>query len=53
MREALRSTPSSKLQRPVGLMDLRVSRSTGMLADPLDPDTVAEKFMLQNLPPQP
>lgn len=50
MREALRGIPSNKLERPSGLIDLRVSRFSGTLADPLDPDAITETFMLQNQP---
>lgn len=51
MREALRNVPSSRLERPEGLMDLRVSRVTGAMASPLDPDAVVDTFMWNALPP--
>jgi membrane carboxypeptidase/penicillin-binding protein len=50
MREALRGIPSNRLERPSGLIDLRVSRFTGALADPSDPDAMTETFMLQHQP---
>jgi penicillin-binding protein 1A len=53
MREALRNVPSSRLARPGGLVDLKVSPFTGALADPLDPDAIYEHFMLNHQPPLP
>jgi penicillin-binding protein 1A len=50
MREMLRSMPPARMERPGGLIDLRVSPTTGMLADPLDPDAMYETFMLQHQP---
>jgi penicillin-binding protein 1A len=50
MREMLRSMPLARMERPGGLIDLRVSPTTGMLADPLDPDAMYETFMLQHQP---
>jgi penicillin-binding protein 1A len=50
MREALRSVPSSKLPRPGGLIDLKISPFTGALADPQDPDAIYEHFMLNHQP---
>jgi penicillin-binding protein 1A len=45
MREALKGMPSARMQRPDGLIDLRVSATTGALADAGDPDTITEVFM--------
>ncbi|MET0279495.1 MAG: transglycosylase domain-containing protein [Steroidobacteraceae bacterium] len=53
MREALRSVPSNRMERPSGLIDLRVSRYTGALADAGDPDAITETFMLQHQPRMP
>jgi penicillin-binding protein 1A len=50
MREALKQMPSSNLERPGGLIDLKVSRFTGTLADPLDPDAIYESFMVNHQP---
>ncbi len=50
MREALRDVPSSRLERPGGLIDLKVSPSTGAVADPQDTDTITETFMLDHQP---
>jgi len=53
MREALRGVPSRSLDRPGGLIDLKVNRFTGTLADPLNPDAIYETFMLQHQPQMP
>jgi penicillin-binding protein 1A len=53
MREALRGVPSRNLERPGGLIDLKVNRYTGTLADPLSPDAIYETFMLQHQPQMP
>ena len=53
MREALRGVPPSNLDRPGGLIDLKVNRFTGTLADPLSPDAIYETFMLQHQPQMP
>jgi penicillin-binding protein 1A len=50
MREALRNVPPARMERPGGLIDLRVSTTTGALADPTDPNAVYETFMLQHQP---
>jgi penicillin-binding protein 1A len=50
MREALRHVPSNRLERPGGLIDLKISPYTGALADPLNPDAIYETFMLQHQP---
>jgi penicillin-binding protein 1A len=51
MKEALRKAPESRLERPGGLIDLRVSPNTGTLADPSDPSAVFEIFMVEHQPP--
>lgn len=50
MREALRAVPESRLQRPGGLVDLRVSKTTGVLANQQDPGAVYETFMVEHPP---
>jgi penicillin-binding protein 1A len=50
MREALRNQPSRTLERPGGLIDLKVSPTTGLLADPLDPNAFYETFLMNHLP---
>jgi penicillin-binding protein 1A len=53
MRVALDQVPQSRLERPGGLIDLRVSASTGLLADQSDPTAVYETFMVDHLPNSP
>lgn len=53
MSEALKSTPSSRLPRPPGLVDVRVSSLTGKRAHALDPTAVIETFMVSQLPAEP
>jgi penicillin-binding protein 1A len=53
MREALDQVPESRLERPGGLVDLRVSTTTGLLADQSDPSAVYETFMVDHLPESP
>jgi hypothetical protein len=54
MGEALKGVPSSRPPRPEeGLIDLRVSRYTGTLASPYDPEAIVETFMLEQLPREP
>ncbi len=45
MREALKGMPSARMPRPEGLIDLRISPSTGALADAGDPGAITEIFM--------
>jgi penicillin-binding protein 1A len=45
MREALKGTPSARMPRPDGLIDMRISASTGMLAEAGDPDAMIEVFI--------
>jgi penicillin-binding protein 1A len=53
MREALRGTPPSTMPRPGGLVDLKISRFMGTLADPLDPEAIYETFAIQHQPRPP
>jgi penicillin-binding protein 1A len=50
MREALRKVPSAMLERPGGLIDLRVSPFTGAMADASDPEAIYETFMIDKQP---
>jgi penicillin-binding protein 1A len=50
MREALKGVPSSRMARPGGLIDLRISPLTGALANPTDPDAIYETFMVEHQP---
>ncbi len=52
MREALRGMPSARMQRPDGLVDVRISKTTGAPVDPLDPDGITEVFMADHQPEQ-
>lgn len=45
MREALKGTPSARMPRPGGLIDMRISANTGALAEAGDPDAINEVFM--------
>jgi penicillin-binding protein 1A len=45
MREALEGMPSSRMERPDGLIDVTVNADTGELTDPSDPDAIPEIFM--------
>ncbi|MEO8309121.1 MAG: PBP1A family penicillin-binding protein [Pseudomonadota bacterium] len=53
MREALRGVPLRSLDRPGGLIDLKIDPYSGTLADPLNPDAIYETFMLQHQPRMP
>jgi membrane carboxypeptidase/penicillin-binding protein len=52
MTEALRDVPSSRMERPGGLIDLRISSSNGEIADPQDADAITETFMVEHQPKQ-
>jgi penicillin-binding protein 1A len=53
MTEALQGVPSSRLPRPPGLIDLRISPRTGTLSSSLNPEAISETFMLEHLPELP
>lgn len=50
MREALKGMPSSRMERPEGLVDVLVSRATGELTDSLDPNAMPEIFIAEPVP---
>jgi penicillin-binding protein 1A len=50
MREALRGVPELKRPMPEGLVTLRISPDTGMLASGENPDAILETFMTDHLP---
>jgi penicillin-binding protein 1A len=50
MREALRGVPEQRRPMPDGLVTLRVSPDTGMLASGENPDAILETFMTDHLP---
>ena len=54
MGEALKGTPSARMPRPEGLIDVRVSRITGLpVTNPSDPDAINETFIADHQPGQP
>jgi len=50
MREALKSVPQKHRSIPDGLITLRISPETGMLASAENPDAIVETFMADHLP---
>jgi penicillin-binding protein 1A len=50
MREALKGVPEKKRPMPDGLVTLRISPDTGMLASGENPDAILETFMTDHLP---
>ena len=50
MREALRGVPQYSRPMPEGLVTLRISPDTGMLASGENPDAILETFMTDRLP---
>ena len=50
MREALKGVPETKRPMPDGLVTLRISPDTGMLASADNPDAILETFMTDRLP---
>ena len=50
MREALRGVPEVHRPMPEGLVTLRISPDTGMLASGENPDAILETFMTDHLP---
>jgi penicillin-binding protein 1A len=50
MREATRDMPTHVRPMPVGLVNVRVDRQTGLLASPGQRDAVFELFPLENVP---
>jgi len=50
MREALKALPQRVRPRPEGVIELPISRETGLLATADDPDAVTELFMADHLP---
>jgi penicillin-binding protein 1A len=54
MGEALKGAPSARMQRPEGLIDVRISRTSGApVSNPLDPDAITEIFIADHQPGQP
>jgi penicillin-binding protein 1A len=50
MREALRGVPERRRTMPDGLIQLRISPETGMLASAENRDAISETFMVDHLP---
>jgi penicillin-binding protein 1A len=50
MREALRGVPERRRPMPDGLIQLRISPDTGMLASGENRDAISETFMVDRLP---
>ncbi len=50
MREALRGVPEHRNEMPEGLVTLRITPDTGMLASGENPDAILETFMSDHLP---
>jgi penicillin-binding protein 1A len=50
MREALRGVPEWRRPMPDGLIQLRISPQTGMLASAENPEAISETFMVDHLP---
>lgn len=50
MREALKSVPSSTMARPGGIIDLKISPTTGALVSAADPNGIYEHFMVEHQP---
>ncbi len=50
MREALRDVPEHRNEMPDGLVTLRITPDTGLLASGENPDAVLETFMTDHLP---
>jgi penicillin-binding protein 1A len=50
MREALRNTPQAPIPTPEGLVTVKISPQTGLLASADDPSAVFETFMPDHLP---
>ena len=53
MREALKEMPSSVMQRPKGLVTVRVDSKTGKITNADNPDAMFEVFRLENAPKLP
>ena len=53
MRVALEGAPENTMNRPDGIVDRLINRTTGELATPGDPDTMFEYFRIENAPEAP
>ncbi|MDH5518154.1 MAG: penicillin-binding protein 1A [Gammaproteobacteria bacterium] len=50
MREALKGVPEKQLERPEGLLEVRINADTGELAAPGDPRAIFETFRSERAP---
>ena len=50
MREALKDMPKSVMERPKGLITVRIDSNTGIAANSDNPDAMFEIFRLENAP---
>ena len=50
MKTALKNTPKSVMQRPKGLITVRIDSKTGEATNPSNPDAMFETFRLENAP---
>ncbi|MDH5426154.1 MAG: penicillin-binding protein 1A [Gammaproteobacteria bacterium] len=50
MREALIGVPEKQLERPEGLVEVKINADTGELASPGDPDAIFETFRSETAP---
>ena len=50
MREALKGAPEKQLQRPEGLVEVKINADTGELAAPGDPRSIFETFRSERAP---
>ncbi|MEO7774853.1 MAG: penicillin-binding transpeptidase domain-containing protein, partial [Steroidobacteraceae bacterium] len=51
MRQAMRGVPERPRPMPDGMVSLRISPTTGVVADASDPDAILESFSIDHLPP--
>ena len=50
MKQALSGVPEKHLQRPEGLVTIKINAETGSVANDLDKDTIFEIFRSENVP---
>lgn len=52
MREALDGTRPHALERPPGIVDVRINPENGLVASDANPHTIFEKFRVEQVPPR-
>ena len=50
MTAALAGLPEHAMERPPGIVEVRIDRDTGLIASDANPDAIFEKFRVENLP---